>query len=175
MSDIVYAVHTHTCTYLLDEDGVCRWIISPTGMLPADVRQCVNAQFVACIDVFVVGGLVGELRVGASALFASAGEDGRMTLLRTAKIDHVELRGGEAPGPEPMRAGRQQALSQPTPGADERPPVEATQTADSIEIDVEDLIEVGEATVTLTMPLFRRRDTPPPPPPARGEKARRRR
>src|SRR5277367_523280 len=31
MSDLTYAVHTATCTYLLDEDGICRWTHVPTG------------------------------------------------------------------------------------------------------------------------------------------------
>jgi hypothetical protein len=79
IADVVYAVHTRTCSYLLDEDGNCVWIISPTGMLPADVRQCVGAQFVACVDTEAPGGLVGELRVGAAARVVRD-DDRRMTL-----------------------------------------------------------------------------------------------
>jgi hypothetical protein len=99
MSDILYAVHTRRCTYLLDEDGVCRWIVSATGMVPPDVRRCVGAQFVACLDVRAPGGLVGELRIGATALFVAPSEDGsqRLVLLRTAPIQHVEFRDGAEP------------------------------------------------------------------------------
>ena len=89
MSEMVYAVHTRTCTYLLDEDGVCGWVLSPTGDQTQD--RCIGAQFVACLDLREQGGLVGELRIGAAGLFARR-EGGRMVLLKTSAIEHVEYR-----------------------------------------------------------------------------------
>ncbi|MEZ4298166.1 MAG: hypothetical protein R3B70_24655 [Polyangiaceae bacterium] len=90
MSDIVYAVHTRSCTYLLDEDGFCKWVLSRSGARSED--RCVGAQFVAALDLHSKGGLVGELRIGASALFIRS-EEGRFVLIRTKPIEHVEIRG----------------------------------------------------------------------------------
>ncbi len=112
-NEMAYAVHTTTCTYLLDEGGVCRWIVSQQGVVPAHVRQCIGAQFVACVDVTVEGGLVGQLLVGARALFIQhTGE--RMVMLRTGPIQQVDdrrsakppsdLPGQPAPPPPPAAA-----------------------------------------------------------------------
>jgi hypothetical protein len=92
MSEIVYAVHTRACTYLLDEDGFCRWVLSRSGAKSDD--RCVGAQFVAALDLRSKGGLVGELRIGAQALFIRS-EEGRFALIRTKPIEHVEVRGAE--------------------------------------------------------------------------------
>jgi len=109
---MAYAVHTATCTYLLDDDGVCRWVVSPQGLVPAHVQQCIGAQFVACLDVSVDGGLVGELQVGARALFVRHGSEGMM-LMRTGPIQHVDDRredkssGGAHPSRPPPAAVHQ--------------------------------------------------------------------
>ncbi len=95
MSEIVYAVHTRACTYLLDEDGFCRWVLSRSGAKSDD--RCVGAQFVAALDLRSKGGLCGELRIGAQALFIRS-EDGRFALIRTKPIEHVEVRGAEGEG-----------------------------------------------------------------------------
>jgi hypothetical protein len=87
---MAYAVHTRSCTYLLD-DGVCRWTLAPTGVPVAGADRYLGAQFVACLDVREIGGLVGELRIGAAALFARS-ENGRLVLLRTPSIEFVEHR-----------------------------------------------------------------------------------
>ena len=89
--EMAYAVHTHTCTYLLDGDGVCRWVVSQMGTVPAHVRQCIGAQFVACLDFAVAGALTPELRIGARALFVRHDGD-RMVMLRTGAIEHVDDR-----------------------------------------------------------------------------------
>ncbi|MSP24261.1 MAG: hypothetical protein EXR75_03665 [Myxococcales bacterium] len=97
--DLAYAVHTATCTYLLDDGGVCRWIVSPRGVVPTHVLRAIGAQFVACIDVAEPGGLVGDLRPGCTALFVLS-EETRMVLLRTAAIDRVDdRRSNESEGP----------------------------------------------------------------------------
>ncbi len=130
---MAYAVHTTTCTYLLDEDGICRWIVSQQGVVPPHVRQCIGAQFVACVDVTVEGALVAALTVGGRALFVQ--HDGeRMVLLRTGLIQHVDDRRAGAPerdAPPPAAAIRTQTHGQygrpphPNPGvpvAPTRPP-----------------------------------------------------
>jgi hypothetical protein len=165
MSDTNYAVHTQTCTYLLDEEGVCRWIVSATGMVPPDVRLCVGAQFVACIDLRVGGALVGELRIGASALFVRIdAETGRAVLLRTRVIEQIEFR------PDVDPRARRVSLHEPDGGDTVDLPAPGTQRLgdgseggaggeedEVYEIDADDLVMYGdvERTVTLTMPLFR--------------------
>jgi hypothetical protein len=89
--EMAYAVHTRTCTYLLDGTGVCRWVVSVRGAVPQHIRQCIGAQFVACLDLEVDGGLVAELRPGARGLLVrNTGE--RMVLLRTGNILQVDDR-----------------------------------------------------------------------------------
>src|SRR5437879_2891384 len=109
MSDMAYAVHTRTCIYLLDDDGICRWTLAPTGVSAPGAERCVGAQFVACLDLRVEGGLVGELMIGAAALFARV-EHGRFVLLRTPIIEYVEYRAEEqpaAPEPQPVPVRRE--------------------------------------------------------------------
>ena len=99
MSDMAYAVHTRSCTYLLDDDGIYRWTLAPTGVPVPGADRYLGAQFVACLDMREQGSLVGELRIGAAALFARS-ENGRLVLLRTPQIEFVEHRadGAEAIG-----------------------------------------------------------------------------
>jgi hypothetical protein len=153
MPEIIYAVHTKTCTYLLDDDGVCRWIVSATGMVPPDVRRCIGAQFVASLDLRLPGGLAGELRLGAFALFVAPREDDptKLVLLRTAPIQYVEFR--DPADPTPLG-------STPRPLAPPEQPTDLTDDAvddPSVELKPEDLVMYTgeEATVTLTLPLFR--------------------
>jgi hypothetical protein len=99
MPETVYAVQTRTCTYLLDEEGICQRALSATAVQTTDAARCVGAQFVACLDLAAAGGLVGELRIGAAVLFARS-ENGRLVLLRTGPIEKVEHRdaGDAEPG-----------------------------------------------------------------------------
>ncbi|MBI5531205.1 MAG: hypothetical protein HY898_00715 [Deltaproteobacteria bacterium] len=93
MADFAYAVHTDVCTYLLDDSGVCLWVLSPNPATARIVEACVGAQFVACSDTRVPGGLVGELVQGAGALFVTVSkETGRPILLRTGPIRRVQVR-----------------------------------------------------------------------------------
>lgn len=96
MYEMAYAVHTKTCTYLLDDWGVCRWIVSQQGAVPPHIRQCVGAQFVASLDLRAEGGLVGDMKPGSKALFVRQMDD-RMVLLRTAEIQRVDDRRDPVP------------------------------------------------------------------------------
>lgn len=158
--EVAYAVHTKTCTYMLDESGVCRWIISPTGMVPADIRQCIGAQFVACLDLTQEGGLAGELLLGAAALFVKHDvASGRSQLLRTGMIFQVETRDGSQPG----------ELAPVSRGGDTVPPPAGFDRPASLSELSRQVLDVSESTVTLTLPLYRpeaqRRSKLPPPPP----------
>ncbi|HLM73888.1 MAG TPA: hypothetical protein VK459_14380 [Polyangiaceae bacterium] len=149
MSETLYTVHTRTCTYMLDEDGICRWVRSPSNA-PADV-SCIGAQFVACLDLRVNGGLVGELLVGAFALFVR-NENGRAVLLRTTPIEQVEFR-RPADVVDPPTVTLPGSLSSP----------------EDQEVDIEDLATYS-SEVTRTMPLYRPETQGPsaPPRPAWG-------
>ncbi len=94
MDKVAYAVHTRTCTFLLDAEGLCHWIISRTGVLPPEIRGCVGAQFVACLHPELAGSLAGELVIGAAGLFVKLdAETGKFMLMRSGTILHVEQRG----------------------------------------------------------------------------------
>ena len=93
--EMAYAVHTQACTYVLDQEGICRWIVARQGAVPPEVRKCVGAQFVACLDLASKGGLVPDLRLNAMGLFVRLNEQGRMVLLRTGPILRVD---GGQPG-----------------------------------------------------------------------------
>lgn len=179
MSDgMTYAVHTEAATYLLDDDGYCRWILSPNGLLPQASSAAVGAQFVACLDLTVPGGLVAELRVGAAALFARTDEDGRYVLLRTSVIHHVESR-GEAPavpGPraEPAPETPPVPLVRSPKVRTPKPPLPKRTASASISRNMaakrHGAMRYGaEETLTLVKPFFRpqtSQDAPSPPVPA---------
>ena len=97
---IAYAAYTEGCTFLLDEQGVCRRAVPKrarsgertfAGRTVAEAaRRCVGAQYVASIDVREAGALVPRPRVGASMLFAYVGEGGRIAVVRTGPLLRFE-------------------------------------------------------------------------------------
>ena len=103
--DYAYAAHTERCTYLLDGEGVCRRVIVANpragertmgGRLTSEAaRMCVGAQYVASIDMRVPGGLIPMPRTGAQMLFAYAGPDGRLAIVRTAPLTRFDSIGAE--------------------------------------------------------------------------------
>lgn len=95
---IAYAAHTQSCTYLLDAEGICRWVIARPGAKQGALElahRCVGAQYVASLDPGAAGALVSDPRVGASMLFARS--QGRITLMRTEPLTQFEV---SAPGDE---------------------------------------------------------------------------
>jgi hypothetical protein len=153
---MAYAVHTRTCTYLLDDDGVCRWIVSQQGVVPGHVRQCVGAQFVACLDLSVEGGLSGELRQGARALFVRHADD-NMVLLRTGDITRVDDR-RQGTDPQPALAAAVAA-----PSADFRLPYRAKPPSFGVvrHTGEEQTITVNRGGVEAATQRNRRRDGDP--------------
>jgi hypothetical protein len=155
MLDIAYAVHTATCTYLLDAEGVCRATEAPPGARPPPgVERCVGAQFVASL---ADGNLVGELCVGGALLFARQ-EGGRFVLLRTLPIELVRTLGADdapsfAETPVlPATDGRLPAFSLNDDAAVLHPP---EAFAPEEELDFEDLMSISVTEVTLMLPLYR--------------------
>lgn len=98
-SDILYAAHTATCTFLLDAEGICRRIVpvhpsAMTGKRPSEsvraAARCVGAQYVASLDANVTGMLAEMPRVGAPMLFARSDSRGRISLVRTGSVTRFE-------------------------------------------------------------------------------------
>jgi hypothetical protein len=92
--EITYAVHTATCTFLLDAEGFCRKIVvAPTSKRRDTARnasRCVGAQYVASLDPNVSGMLAEMPRVGAPMLFARVDDRGRVSLVRTGVVTRFE-------------------------------------------------------------------------------------
>jgi hypothetical protein len=103
--DYAYAAHTERCTYLLDAEGVCKRVIVANprvgertmgGRLTSEAaRMCVGAQYVASIDPRAEGCLVPLPRPGAQMLFAYAGPDGRLAIVRTAALTRFDALGAD--------------------------------------------------------------------------------
>jgi hypothetical protein len=95
---IAYAAHTETCTFFLDDEGICRQIIrraaGMNGVPRAEdsVSRCIGAQYVASIDVATKGGLIAMPKVGTPLLFAYIGRDGRIALVRTGTLLRFETK-----------------------------------------------------------------------------------
>jgi len=155
VDEVVYAMHTKTCTFLLDAGGICKWIVSRTGMVPVEIRRCVGAQFMACLHPQLEGGLAGELVIGAAALFAKNDPStGRFMLMRSGTIVNVEQRGasktsipaGAVLSDDTLDLSGGPPLASPpmtgARGGDTMPPPPLSQSD-------------GESTLTLTIPLFR--------------------
>ena len=104
--EIAYAAHTSVCTFLLDDQGICRRIVmTAKGKRRESARtsaRCVGAQYVASLDGSAAGGLVEMPRVGAAMLFARVDESGRISLVRTGAITSFESRAGEDPFVDPV-------------------------------------------------------------------------
>lgn len=181
---VTYAVYTRTCTFLLDAQGVCVWIVSRTGGVPAEIRGAVGAQFVASMHPEIEGGLAGQLVIGAAALLVKRDPHAeRLVLMRTGTIIQVEQKRSKVsvpPGaltspPEdtldlvngpplsaPPRTGVRGGDTVPppvsVPGIIPPPPSRIGSNADGLEGDAKPMVDLpssdGESTVTLTLPLY---------------------
>ena len=91
--EIAYAAHTDTCSFLLDENGICRRVV-PRGnnAIPATAQQCVGAQYLAALDATVEGYLVAVPRVGSPMLFGMVQATGRIAVVRTGRVIRFEDR-----------------------------------------------------------------------------------
>lgn len=105
--EITYAVHTASCTFLLDAEGICRRIVlASSGKRSVRSRardaaraaaRCVGAQYVACLDASVSGLMAEKPRPGGAMLFARVDERGRVSLVRTGVITRFETLEAEDP------------------------------------------------------------------------------
>ncbi len=156
MDDAVFAVHTRSCTFLLDAEGTCKWIVSRTGMVPPEIRKCVGAQFMACLHPELDGGLAGELVIGAAALFVKDdASTGRFMLMRSGTIVHIEQRGASRASVPPGAILSDDTLDLVGGPPLAQPPTVGSRGGDTMPPPAPSRPSDGESTVTLTLPLFR--------------------
>jgi hypothetical protein len=101
VTEIAYAAFTETATFMLDGDGICRWVVPASSTARTTTfstkdldssERCVGAQYVASIDMRAPGGLVELPRVGSSLVFASADASGHISLIRTTALLRFEVK-----------------------------------------------------------------------------------
>jgi hypothetical protein len=93
--EIVYAAHTKSGVFMLDENGVCRWAVAQPGHAGREEKvpeRIVGAQYLATLDVHAEGAIVDFPRVGCPMLFAATDETGRVRLVRTPPLTRFEDR-----------------------------------------------------------------------------------
>ena len=99
--DVAFVAQTESCSYLLDADGICRWVI-PSAQANENARQvakrCVGAQYVASLDANEAGLLVHEPKPGRALVFARLDEKGRVSLLRSGTL--LEFTAVDSPAAE---------------------------------------------------------------------------
>lgn len=98
--DVAYVAQTESCVFLLDGDGFCRAAI-PAAEADDAARKaalrCMDAQYVASLDVDVDGVLVSDPKPGRQMLFAKVSPQGKVALIRTAIL--LEMRSLDGPMP----------------------------------------------------------------------------
>lgn len=93
LTDFSYAAHAGSNTFLLDDDGVCRRILTRGKNRAAtnpSTQRCLGAQYVASLDFSSESGLVERPKEGCPLLFARVDERGRVSLVRTAPLERFE-------------------------------------------------------------------------------------
>src|SRR5687767_5219840 len=94
--DIAYAAYTDSCVFMLDDDGICRWVVSRGSKASRktieNAQRCIGAQYVASLDLDCDGGLVSMPKPGSPMLFAFMAENGRILLLRSGAVVKFEDR-----------------------------------------------------------------------------------
>ena len=98
--EVAYVAQTESCVFLLDGDGFCRAAI-PAAEADDAARKaalrCMDAQYVASLDVDVDGVLVSDPKPGRQMLFAKVSPQGKVALIRTAML--LEMRSLDGPMP----------------------------------------------------------------------------
>ncbi len=170
--EIVYAAHTRSGVFMLDENGVCRWAVEQPGRAEKVPERIVGAQYLATLDVNVEGAIVDFPRVGCPMLFAATDETGRVRLVRTPPLLRFEDR-RVAPMRRPLAskfdfddivpAPRFNADEEKTPVALARtssiPPPPTSATEPSIPLPLTNPISSSQ----MGAPVTRRTPLPPPP------------
>lgn len=135
--DVAFVAQTESCSYLLDADGICRWVI-PSAQANENARQvakrCVGAQYVASLDANEAGLLVHEPKPGRALVFARLDEKGRVSLLRSGTL--LEFTAVDSPAAEdPADAKTEEARTEEA--KTEAPPAPAAAAAPERESEPE--------------------------------------
>jgi len=86
--NLAYVAHTESCALLLDDEGVCRWVVPrphANQTMIAMAKRCMGARFLASLDPDAEGLLAHEPRVGTHLLFAIS-IDARVALIRVGPL-----------------------------------------------------------------------------------------
>ncbi len=136
-----YVFHAKSCALLLDDGGMCRWIVMKNDDDPhaaARAQRCVGAQFVATLDPEKEGLLGHEPTVGKHVLFARV-DDGRISLVRFGPILQVD----RVEEPSATRDAAPETRRVPSPADSEAATVERPAPKVAIqlaELDAEDVV-----------------------------------
>jgi hypothetical protein len=98
--DVAYVAQTESCVFLLDGDGFCRAAIPNPEADDASrkaAQRCMDAQYVASLDVDVEGVLVSDPKPGRQLLFAKVSPAGKVALIRTSIL--LEMKSLDGPMP----------------------------------------------------------------------------
>ena len=87
--DATVFLHTVTCIYALDSEGVCRYAIEPDGNPLPKLDRCVGAQYAASFQPNSPHGLIADPKPGTHALFIGKGSGTRMALIKTPPLIRV--------------------------------------------------------------------------------------
>jgi hypothetical protein len=101
-----FFIHTQSCIYALDEDGICRYVVSADGSKLDHVDRCHGAQYVASLDPRTEQCLVADPTAGAHALFVGPGTGQRTALMKTTAITRVVYADGDTITEMPVRASQ---------------------------------------------------------------------
>ena len=88
-----YAAHAGSNTFLLDDDGICRRILTRGKNRQStnkSTQRCLGAQYVASLDFDSESGLVERPKEGCPLLFARVDEHAGVSLVRTAPLERFE-------------------------------------------------------------------------------------
>lgn len=133
--EVAYVAQTESCVFLLDGDGFCRAAIPNREADDAArkaAQRCMDAQYVAALDVDVDGILVADPKPGRQLLFAKVSPQGKVALIRTAIL--LEMRSLDGPMPVLAPAPVVEAIDL-TEDPDDK---DLDRKLDEIELDLEE-------------------------------------
>jgi hypothetical protein len=137
LMNFAYVAHTEACTFLLDAEGVCRWLIPKHGADEATLKiaeRCVGAQYVASLDRDAEGLLVHMPKPGTRLLFACVSEGGRIFLVRSGPV--LKFEDADAPATtEDVDAETERGLRAPADVRAAHPEATERDVAKELEAD----------------------------------------
>ena len=169
--ELAYEAFTETCTFGLDEAGVCVRVTALPGASKAMLAiagRCLGAQYVASLDAAVEGLLSQLPKPGTRLLFARTEDTGRIVLVRSGPLQRFEARPAELPTVKEVEPTFDEAVEVEAPRTltfqeeetapfsrfSPRRPIAAESDPDSGDVELEAVTRRSPSTV---------RGFPPPP------------